>query len=51
MGHSVYAAGGISEPYDKLVIATRSTPFLPPIENLHDEDGLLRSKTFSFRTL
>ncbi|MDE2937549.1 MAG: FAD-dependent oxidoreductase [Chloroflexota bacterium] len=51
MGQSVYAAGGISESYDKLVIATGSTPFLPPVESMHDEDGFLRSGVFSFRTL
>ena len=51
MGQSVYAAGGISEPYDKLVIATGSAPFIPPIDNMHDEDGLLRQGVFSFRTL
>ena len=51
VGQSVYAAGGISEPYDKLVIATGSTPFLPPMENMYDEDGFMRSGVFSFRTL
>ena len=51
MGQSVYAAGGISEPYDKLVIATGSTPFLPPIGNMYDEDGFMRDGVFSFRTL
>lgn len=51
MGQSVYASGGISEPYDKLVIATGSTPFLPPIDNMYDEDGFMREGVFSFRTL
>ena len=51
MAQSVYAAGGISEPYDKLVIATGSTPFLPPIDNMYDEDGLMRGGVFPFRTL
>ena len=51
MGQSVYAAGGIAEPYDKLVIATGSTPFIPPIDNMHDEDGFMRPGVFSFRTL
>ena len=51
MGQSVYAAGGISEPYDKLVIATGSTPFIPPIDNMYDEDGFMRNGVFSFRTL
>ena len=51
MGQAVYAAGGISEPYDKLVIATGSSPFVPPIDNLYDEDGFLRPGVFTFRTL
>ena len=51
MGQAVYAAGGISEPYDKLVIATGSTPYIPPITNMYDEDGFLRQGVFSFRTL
>ena len=51
MGQAVYAAGGISEPYDKLVIATGSTPYIPPIDNMYDEDGFLRPGVFSFRTL
>ena len=51
MGQSVYAAGGVSEPYDKLVVATGSTPFIPPIDNMYDEDGFLRSGVFSFRSL
>ena len=51
MGQAVYAAGGISEPYDKLVIATGSTPYIPPIENMHDEEGFIRAGIFSFRTL
>ena len=42
MGQVVYAAGVISEPYDKLVIATGSTPYIPPITNMYDEDGFLR---------
>ena len=51
MGQAVYAAGGISETYDKLVIATGSTPYIPPIDNMYDEDGFLRPGVFSFRTL
>ena len=51
MGQAVYAAGGISEPYDKLVIATGSTPYIPPIDKMYDEDGFLRPGVFSFRTL
>ena len=51
MAQSVYAAGGISEPYDKLVIATGSSPYIPPMTNMYDEDGFLRPGVFSFRTL
>ena len=51
MAQSVYAAGGISEPYDKLVIATGSSPYIPPMTNMYDEDEFLRPGVFSFRTL
>ena len=48
---AVYAAGGVSESYDKLVIATGSTPYIPPLGNLYDEDGELKQGVFAFRTL
>lgn len=47
----VYGAGGIIEPYDKLIIATGSRPFIPPIENVEGPDGKLRPGVFGFRTL
>jgi len=47
----VVSAGGVVEPYDKLVIATGSSPFLPPLENLSDEAGGLKQGIFVFRTL
>jgi nitrite reductase (NADH) large subunit len=47
----VTGAGGIEEPYDHLVIATGSAPFVPPIEGLRDETGGFREGAFLFRTL
>jgi nitrite reductase (NADH) large subunit len=41
----------IVEPYDKLIIATGSRPFLPPIAGLLDVDGELRPGAYGFRTL
>jgi nitrite reductase (NADH) large subunit len=41
----VIGANGVVEAYDKLVIATGSSPFVPPMEGL-DKDGV-----FVFRTL
>ena len=42
---------GEAEPYDKLIIATGSRPFLPPIEGLRTADGALMRGVFVFRTL
>lgn len=47
----VHAPGGIAEPYDKLVIATGSTPFLPPMDGVTDDAGALKAGVFVFRTL
>lgn len=47
----VYGEGGVVEPYDKLIIATGSRPFIPPIKGAFDESGALRAGIFSFRTL
>ena len=48
---SVYAPGGIAEPYDKLVIATGSGAYVPPMANLYNEDGGFIEGVFVFRTL
>jgi nitrite reductase (NADH) large subunit len=47
----VVSAGGVVEPYDRLVIATGSSPFVPSLENLYDEAGSLKKGIFVFRTL
>ena len=38
--------GGILCPNDKLVIATGSVPFVPPMDGLYDEDGSFRPGLF-----
>jgi nitrite reductase (NADH) large subunit len=48
---AVYAPGGIAEPYDKLVIATGSSPYVPPMANVYDEEGALKQGVLAFRTL
>jgi nitrite reductase (NADH) large subunit len=50
-GRQVIGASGIVEGYDKLIIATGSSAFIPPIQNISGEDGNLRPGVFSFRTL
>jgi nitrite reductase (NADH) large subunit len=47
----VRAEAGLEEPYDKLVIATGSTPFVPPLANVRGEDGRLKTGVFLFRSL
>jgi NAD(P)H-nitrite reductase large subunit len=47
----VHAAGGLSEGYDKLVIATGSSPVVPPMANVRNEDGGFKGGVFVFRTL
>ncbi|GAC1357739.1 MAG: NADPH-nitrite reductase [Ktedonobacteraceae bacterium] len=47
----VYAADGMVIAYDKLVIATGSSPFIPALKNLHTEMGALRAGAFAFRTM
>lgn len=43
---------GLSEPFDKLVIATGSSPVIPPLVNVRDEQhGRLKDGVFVFRTL
>jgi nitrite reductase (NADH) large subunit len=48
----VHGANDVSEHYDHLVIATGSSPFVPPLEGLKTEDGeRFRDGVFVFRTL
>jgi NAD(P)H-dependent nitrite reductase large subunit len=47
----VTAAGGLSEHYDTLVIATGSSPIIPPLANARDENGAFKHGVFVFRTL
>jgi nitrite reductase (NADH) large subunit len=47
----VHGSDGTMTPYDKLLIATGSRAFMPPIKNLHDERGGLKKGIFGFRTL
>ncbi len=47
----VYGLRSVVEPYDKLIIATGSRSFVPPIANLTIEGGALRPGAFGFRTL
>jgi nitrite reductase (NADH) large subunit len=54
----VIAAGDVVEPYDKLVIATGSSPFIPPMAGLvadaeiaADQSSRFKQGVFVFRTL
>ncbi len=42
---------GVTVPYDKLLIATGSRAFLPPIKGLKLSDGSLKQGVFGFRTI
>jgi nitrite reductase (NADH) large subunit len=42
---------GASVPYDQLIVATGSTPFVPPCESIHDGEGNLRAGVYVFRTI
>ncbi|HVV47394.1 MAG TPA: FAD-dependent oxidoreductase, partial [Bryobacteraceae bacterium] len=46
-----YGEDGVPEPYDKLIIATGSRAFVPPIEGVTMIDGTLKPGVFVFRTL
>ena len=48
---SVYGPGGVLEPYDQLVIATGSVPFIPPLSGMCDENGEEKDGIFVFRSL
>lgn len=47
----VYSEDGIEEPYDKLVIATGSKPYVPEIANIYHDDKTLKKGVFVFRSL
>src|SRR5215469_2958562 len=49
--HTVEGSDGSQEPYDKLIIATGSHPFIPPLEERTLADGSLKPGIFGFRTL
>jgi len=48
---TVYGPEGVAEQYDKLVFATGSSPYFPPLKNLFDADGQRLSGVMGFRTL
>lgn len=50
---TVHGANGLAESYDKLAIATGSSPFLPPVEGLYTKHNPQSFKpgVFVFRTL
>ena len=50
-GRMAYGAGGLLLPYDKLVIATGSSPFLPTLDGLITDAGGYKRGAFVFRTL
>jgi nitrite reductase (NADH) large subunit len=47
----VHSEDGRAVPYDALVIATGSSPFVPPVDGLVDGDGQPKPGVFVFRTL
>ena len=47
----VIGADGVTENYDKLLIATGSRPFVPPMEGLTLPDGGHKPGVFVFRTI
>ena len=49
--HRVYADDGSIVRYDKLVLATGSRPYFPPMEDLWADDKTLTPGVFGFRTL
>ncbi len=49
--HEIHSDDGQITPYDKLIIATGSRPFVPPMEGLETPDGDPKHGVFVFRTL
>ena len=47
----VVVGGSITEPYDKVIIATGSKSYVPPIKGLNGSDGLPKRGIFVFRSL
>jgi nitrite reductase (NADH) large subunit len=47
----VHALDGTVTPYDKLIIATGSRPFIPPIDGMHDPKRGYHQGVFTFRTI
>jgi nitrite reductase (NADH) large subunit len=47
----VVSANGIREPYDKLLIATGSRAFIPPMAGVNLPDGTIKPGVFGFRTI
>ena len=47
----VYATDGTATPYDKLIIATGSSPWVPPIKGIHRPGRGYHQGVFVFRTL
>src|SRR5579859_7045400 len=48
---TVMGGDGRSVRYDKLLIATGSSPFVPPMEGLFTPDGAQKPGVFVFRTI
>jgi nitrite reductase (NADH) large subunit len=47
----VVGSNGVTEPYDYVIIATGSVPFIPPIKGLELPDGKPKPGVFVFRNL
>jgi len=47
----VIGADGSEEPYDLLIIATGSRPYIPPLAGLNVADGAMKPGVFGFRSL
>jgi nitrite reductase (NADH) large subunit len=47
----VVSKNGVREHYDKLLIATGSRAFIPPIAGVYASDGKLKKGVFGYRTL